>query len=168
MPDNYSRIRLMNADDLDMVREWRNHPSIRDVMTTQHKIGRDEHRIWFEKSQSNDRRTLLIYEEREALGFANLEENFPGTFSWGFYAAPGAAKGTGRALCQWVLAYAFEQKSAHKLCGQVLSNNERSIRLHQTLGFRLEGTLREHCLIGAARRDLVCFGLLRTEWTAGN
>lgn len=166
MPDLRGRIRPMTTQDLERVLEWRNHPEIRAAMTTQHEISLDEHRAWFEKSQHNAGRTLLIYEEQQALGYANLEESHPGTFVWGFYAAPGAPKGTGRILCRGVLDYAFGQKSAHKVCGQVLPGNEKSIRLHQALGFRLEGTLREHCLIGSTYHDLICFGLLRAEWAA--
>ena len=170
MPDirQEGHMRPMDAKDLELVLGWRNHPDIRAAMTTQHEIGLDEHRTWFEKSQNDARRTLLIYEEHEALGFANLEENYPGTFVWGFYTAPGAPKGTGRTLCLGALDYAFEQKSAHKVCGQVLLSNEKSIRLHQALGFRHEGTLREHCLIGSTYHDLICFGLLKAERAAEN
>lgn len=170
MPDirKKGHIRLMNLTDLELVLGWRNHPDIRAVMTTQHEISLDEHQAWFKKSQDNVNRTLLIYEEQEALGFASLEESYPGTFVWGFYAGPGAPKGTGRALCLGALNYAFGKKSAHKICGQVLSDNEKSIRMHKALGFRLEGTLREHCLIGSTYHDLICFGLLKAEWAAGN
>ncbi|MGN6580959.1 MAG: UDP-4-amino-4,6-dideoxy-N-acetyl-beta-L-altrosamine N-acetyltransferase [Bordetella sp.] len=161
-------IRLMDVHDLELVLGWRNHPDIRTAMTTQHEISLDEHQEWFEKSRTNTHRTLLIYERHEALGYANLEESYPGIFAWGFYAAPDAPKGTGRALCREVLGYAFEQKVAHKVSGQVLAGNEKSIRLHQALGFRSEGTLREHCLIGSTYHDLICFGLLKAEWVAGN
>lgn len=161
-------IRPMTSEDLDLVLSWRNHPDVRGAMTTQHEIGLDEHRVWFDKSQRNDQRTLLIYEDHAALGYANLEEAYPGTFVWGFYAAPGAPKGTGRRLCRGALSYGFGNLFAHKICGQVLSSNEKSIRLHQSLGFRHEGTLREHCQIGAARQDLICFGLLKAEWDAKN
>jgi UDP-4-amino-4,6-dideoxy-N-acetyl-beta-L-altrosamine N-acetyltransferase len=52
----------------------------------------------------------------------------------------------------------------HKLCGQALAFNERSIRFHQNLGFRREGVLRQQHFDGEQYHDVVCFGLLASEW----
>lgn len=54
----------------------------------------------------------------------------------------------------------------HKLCGQVLAGNERSVRFHEALGFVREGELREQQLDGQEYRNLICFGLLRSEYLA--
>ena len=85
---------------------------------------------------------------------------------WGFYAAPDAPKGTGRQLGKAVQYYVFVQAGLHKLCGQALVYNERSIRFHQSLGFQQEGILREQHFDGQNYHDVVCFGLLASEWQA--
>ncbi|MOA13535.1 hypothetical protein D3C78_1335930 [compost metagenome] len=101
------------------------------------------------------------------LGFINIHQIAPGGVAdWGFYAAPDAPKGTGRQLGQAALRYAFTQAGLHKLCGQALAYNERSIKFHLSQGFQQEGILREQHFDGQNYHDVVCFGLLASEWLA--
>lgn len=160
-------IRPLTAADLEMVLAWRNHPKIRRRMLTQHEIGMDEHRSWFERSTSDSSRALLIGEDSGSpLGFVHFSGVAPQSVAgWGFYAAPGAPAGSGTKLCAAALDFAFQQLALHKVCGQALDHNQASIRLHRRLGFREEGVLREQHLIGGTRHDLICYGLLRREWT---
>ena len=46
-------IRPMEESDLDNVLRWRNHPSIRRSMLTQHEISSFEHTDWFKSIQSD-------------------------------------------------------------------------------------------------------------------
>jgi len=87
-----------------------------------------------------------------------------GLGEWGFYVAPDAAKGTGRALGVAALRYAFETLSLRKLCGEVIATNVRSLRFHEKLGFQREGVLREQHFDGKNHLDVHYFGLLIREW----
>jgi len=62
------------------------------------------------------------------------------------------------------LRYVFDDLKLNKLCGEVLSSNGKSIRLHQRLGFSIEGVLREHHRVDGKFEDVHLFGLLRDEW----
>jgi UDP-4-amino-4,6-dideoxy-N-acetyl-beta-L-altrosamine N-acetyltransferase len=158
----------MTGADLDQVRLWRNHPQVRRFMYTQHEIGAQEHQKWFESCQSDAGKHLLIFDkEQVAQGFANLSERVPGRVAdWGFYMAPEAPRGVGRELGQATLAFAFDTLGLHKLCGQALEYNERSIRFHLALGFVQEGVLRDQYFDGQAYHAIVQFGLLSSEWQA--
>ena len=161
-----NQVRPMVSADLERVLAWRNHPEVRRYMYTQHEISLDEHTRWFERASQDPNRHLLIFEcEGAPLGFINIHQIAPGGIAdWGFYAAPDAPKGTGRRLGQAALQYAFSTAGLHKLCGQALSYNERSIRFHQKLGFQQEGILRQQHFDGQHYHDVVCFGLLANEW----
>lgn len=155
----------MTADDLALVFNWRNHPEIRRFMYTQHPITLDEHMQWFLRASVDSSRHLLIFERHaEQMGFINIHQVAYGIANWGFYAAPSAPKGTGTALGQAALGFAFEQAGLHKLCGQVLVHNDKSIKLHLRLGFKQEGVLRQHHFDGHQFLDLNCFGILAHEW----
>lgn len=149
-----------------MVLAWRNHAEVRRYMFTQHEIGLDEHRNWFEKVSQDPRRRLLIVEEdKQAIGyvqFSKVEDG--GVADWGFYARPDAPKGTGRKLGVMALNHAFGPLKLHKVCGQAIASNQASIAFHQRLGFVLEGVLRDQQRINGAYHSLHCFGLLATEW----
>lgn len=158
----------MTDDDLERVLGWRNHPEVRRYMYTQHEIGLDEHRRWFERAAQDPARHLLVFEgDGVPRGFVNLHLIASGGVAdWGFYVAPDAPRGTGRLLGRTALQYAFAQAGLHKVCGQALAYNDRSIRFHLNQGFRQEGLLREQHFDGQRYHDVVCFGLLASEWPA--
>lgn len=156
----------MKESDLEQVLAWRNHPDVRRYMYTQHEILLEEHARWFSRvSQDPDRHLLILEIDETPLGFINIHQvTLGGIADWGFYAMPDAPKGTGRALGQAAVRYAFETAGIHKLCGRALAYNERSIRFHLNLGFQREGVLRQQHFDGQQYHDVECFGLLASEW----
>lgn len=163
-------VRRMTVDDLEQVLAWRNHPDVRQYMFTRHEISLAEHSNWFMSALQDQKRHLLVFEiDKEPTGFINIHEIADGGIAdWGFYASPDAPKGTGRALGNAALSYAFKTIRAHKLCAQVLSFNERSSHFHQSLGFHREGVLRQQHYDGENYHDVICFGLLSNEWIIRN
>jgi UDP-4-amino-4,6-dideoxy-N-acetyl-beta-L-altrosamine N-acetyltransferase len=130
------------------------------------EISLDEHAKWFELASKDATRQLLIFESNAVpLGFIQFKSVAGHKVSdWGFYAAPDAPKGTGKRLGNMALNYAFSTLGLHKICGQALAFNEASIGLHKKLGFLQEAVLREQYKIDDVYQDLLCFGLLSTEW----
>ena len=158
-------IRTMRKQDLTRVLAWRNHPNVRKFMYTQHEIDFSEHEKWFHECQQDSRKLLLIFEVKQMpMGFVNLNIGDGKVAHWGFYTAPEANKGTGWRLAKTALNHAFDKVELHKICGEALAFNEPSIKFHQKLGFKREGTLREQHFDGTAYHDVLCFGLLRSEW----
>ena len=163
----HCNLKPMTPQDLEMVLIWRNHPTVRQHMLTQHPISYEEHALWFEKSTSNLKRKIMLIEcQGIAFGlvhFSGIEEN--ACAEWGFYLSPDAPKGSGNSLGNTALSFAFNELQLHKVCGQVLASNHASIRFHERFGFKLEGRLREQVEISSKFQDLLCFGLLKTEWS---
>lgn len=162
------RIRNMSAEDLEQVLHWRNHPEVRRYMYSTHEICFAEHQQWFHRVSTNPSVELLIYErEGQAVGYINLTRTRSEQVAdWGFYIAPGAPKGSGRYLGRLALEHAFITLGLHKLCGQALRYNERSVNFHFSLGFTKEGHLREQHFDGKTYQDVICFGLLKKDWQA--
>lgn len=160
-------IREMRAADLDLVLSWRNDPSIRASMLSQHEISLDEHARWFERaSAERSRRLLLVEDGGVPFGFVQFSGVAPGGIAdWGFYVAPSSPKGSGQRLGRAALNLAFGELQIHKVCGQALGSNGASIRFHEAAGFRNEGLLREHRLVDGKYHDLVLFGMLKQDWS---
>lgn len=162
-------IRSVEEHDLELLLAWRNDPSIRSFMLTRHEIALEEHRAWFARASGDSSRKMLMIEEfGEPIGYVQFANATPNAISdWGFYAKPDAPKGTGRKLGTTALNHAFHTLNLHKVCGQAIAGNQASIALHQKLGFIKEGFLRDQHRIEGAYHSLVCFGLLKREWNAG-
>lgn len=161
-------LRAVTDDDLGQILRWRNHSEVRRFMYTTHEISLDEHRNWFERARANPDLSLMVYlQEGEPSGFVNISRTrCRQVADWGFYLAPEAVKGTGRQLGNCALEYAFGELGLHKVCGEALGFNKRSIRFHESLGFSVEGRLREQHYDGEGYHDVVRFGLLEHEWQA--
>ena len=159
-------VRPMESRDLEMVLRWRNDESVRRYMYTQHEITLEEHSGWFKRASAAADRRLLVFERGgEPLGFINFHDNGAvGIADWGFYIAPEAPRGTGSALGKAALNYAFGSINLHKICGQALGFNNGSIRFHDKLGFTREGVLRQQHFDGKTYHDIICFGLMHSEW----
>ncbi len=159
-------LRPMDRTDLEKVLAWRNHPNVRRYMYTQHEITMDEHRSWFERTTTNSHKHLLIFElNARPSGYISFSEIACfGVADWGFYMSPDAPRGSGRLLGRAALEFGFIQLELHKICGQAIQHNERSIRFHETLGFKEEGVLRDQHFDGIKYHHIICFGLLQSEW----
>jgi len=156
----------MVETDLEQVLEWRNHPEVRNYMYSSHEIRTNEHRAWFNKAKNNSGVALLIYEKSsQSQGFVNITRTrCDEVADWGFYLAPDALTGSGSELGKLALNYAFAKLKLHKVCGQALGFNTRSIAFHKRLGFTEEGCLREQHFDGSQFHDVLCFGILSKEW----
>jgi [ribosomal protein S5]-alanine N-acetyltransferase len=76
--------------------------------------------------------------------------------AWGHGYATEAA----RAVLQW----AFDSLPLNRVQAETDTRNAASARVLAKLGFVLEGTLREDCIVNGEVSDSWVFGLLRREW----
>jgi UDP-4-amino-4,6-dideoxy-N-acetyl-beta-L-altrosamine N-acetyltransferase len=164
-------LRPLAHSDLLRVREWRNRPEIAAHMATDHEIGGAEHARWFAATlDAADRRYWIINLEGMPVGLVGLYDILPehGRASWGFYVAEEAARGRGvwSAASREVLGIAFGAMALRKVCAEVLATNEASLRVHERLGFKVDGVLRAHVVRAGAPVDVITMSLLADEWEA--
>lgn len=79
-----------------------------------------------------------------------------------------AARGQGLAkeAVSLLIRYCFLELGLHRIWARIVADNSPSLKLFGALGFRHEGTLRQHVLRNGQYRDMHLFSLLRDEWTA--
>ncbi len=158
-------IKPLSVNELDVVLSWRNSDSVRKFMFNTQKINKEEHIKWFERSKNDLSRHLLVFElESKVKGFAQFSVTKGGIAEWGFYVDPEAERGTGTLLAVNVLQYAFTKLNLHKVCARVILFNDRSLALHKKMNFIAEGHLRDDFFDGENYHDVICFGLLKSDW----
>lgn len=73
-------------------------------------------------------------------------------------------RGYGSAAVAHILDHAFGHEGLHKIWLMIFSTNERSRRVYERLGFRVEGVLREEYFHEGGWHDMVRMSILRREW----
>lgn len=160
----------MTMDDADRVLAWRNLPEVADTMFTNERIERDSHLSWMSRTLDSDAsRYWIIQHDGRDVGVANLADisERHGRCAWAFYLGEQDVPGpVGLAVEFEIMAIAFADLGLHKLISEVLSTNERVIRLHEHVGFVREGTLRDHIRRADGWHDVVVLSMLEDEWRA--
>ena len=75
-------------------------------------------------------------------------------------------KGLGTRITQAVVSWAFLELNLHKVSLHVLTNNERAVRIYESLGFRTEGILRDEQFREGQFLDLMLMAVFEDEWRA--
>ncbi len=73
-------------------------------------------------------------------------------------------KGYGSSAMQILLKFGFIEKRLNKYVGSVIEGNEGSIKMHEKLGCKQEGVLRQSIYTNGKYCDEIMFGLLKEEY----
>lgn len=159
-------IRPIAESDLPLIRNWRNHPTIRGQMFSQNVITEAEHLAWYRTVSRDEARCQMIIETQDGLlGYVQFIRVKPASIAkWGFYIRPDAPPGSGRILGILALDHAFKNLKLLKICGEVLQTNTKSLAFHRRLGFTDEGIRRRQLPTSGIDQDIVCFSLRADQW----
>jgi RimJ/RimL family protein N-acetyltransferase len=91
-----------------------------------------------------------------------------GTFMYGIAVMPEhRGKGYASEAIRLLLRYFFQERRYQKVTAEVYSFNEASIRLHERLGFTLEGRLRRMIFTEGQHFDTLVYGMTSEEFETG-
>jgi UDP-4-amino-4,6-dideoxy-N-acetyl-beta-L-altrosamine N-acetyltransferase len=160
----------MTLADTAQVLEWRNQPDIARNMFDDRPIDPDRHAAWVRSAVASPaHRYWIIEHDGVELGVANLAgiDIRNRRCSWAFYIADPKYRGpVGVAVELRILEIVFAEMGLEKLSGEVLAFNERTIALHERLGFSRGGVLRSHVWRADGPHDVVVLSMLRSDWEA--
>jgi RimJ/RimL family protein N-acetyltransferase len=126
---------------------------------------------WFKESEDDPNSFIFAIRFQQSHELIGLLE-FDG-ISWthgtsflsiGIGARDHRGQGYGKEAMQLALRFAFGELNLRRLSLTVFSYNEAAIALYEQLGFRHEGTFREHLRRDGQWYDMYLYGLLRREW----
>ena len=165
--ETIGKLRPIDDSELELIRSWRNTPDVRANMYNRHEIAEEEHRAWWARcSQSSDREYFMYALSDVPLGVVGFTaiDRVNSNSLWGFYASPEAPKGTGVRMLFLAAECLFSDFGLHKIYSEVLDFNISSIKLHQRLGFQVEGVFRHQHKVDGSYVDIYRLGLLAEEW----
>jgi RimJ/RimL family protein N-acetyltransferase len=148
-------LRRLQHDDIERVRQWRNHPEVARHMLSQVPISREQQAAWFARvHQAEDRAYYLAYYQNEPTAFASVtsENGLPLTDSEQLEAAIYLAPDS---RCRGnLLAFApalalndacFDMLHCQRLVAKIKQENEIALRFNVQMGY--EEFARDNALI---------------------
>lgn len=168
--DNYKfeSFSELDKDSLEMIRKWRNETRIRQWMYNDKIISKKEHTD-FVKKLKGDRNNFywLVIDNKKniVLGviyFNDINYNYKSTY-FGYYGNPNMInKGIGLIFDRLIIKLGFEKLGFHTIKAEIIEGN-KVIKIHEKMGFRIEGKKRDYIFRDNKWKDLIMIGLLETE-----
>jgi hypothetical protein len=169
------RLRALERGDLPRLRVWRNTPRLRQFFRERHELSMDDQLAWFERvtgQRGGPRDTVMLAIERrdskELIGACGLcyIDWVSATAELSVYIGAELAYVDATFApdaCSVLIGHAFEELNLRRLWVEVYAFDSAKRELLQSLGFALEGTLREHRFHAGAHHDSLMLALLRHE-----
>jgi RimJ/RimL family protein N-acetyltransferase len=136
-PPSRFALRPVQDSDLEMMHGWRNSPRVRECSSSSEPISLDEHMAWWAGVDRSRTRYHVFSVAGRPVGivYANEIEVLRGSAMWGFYIGEtDAGHLSGTRMCYLGLESIF-RLGIREVGASVLRGNERSLRLHERLGF---------------------------------
>jgi ribosomal-protein-alanine N-acetyltransferase len=115
---------------------------------------------------------VVVADTCQIAGVINIENIVRGYFDSAFLGYYGFTRHVGRGCMRAglyrVIDYAFRKLRLHRVEANIQPINERSLKLVQSLGFRLEGYSPKYLKISGRWRDHERCALLKEEWNSAH
>jgi len=167
------RLRGIEPSDWEMFYELdQDHETVRGLYWVPFPRGKEATRQWTEKKVSEqpdgDNYFFVVEDlEGQAVGAIATHDCNPrmGTFKYGISIRKKyRGKGYASEAIKLVIHYYFEELGYQKVIAEVYGFNEASQRLHEKLGFQLEGRLRSMVRSGGIFHDELLYGMTDEEF----
>jgi UDP-4-amino-4,6-dideoxy-N-acetyl-beta-L-altrosamine N-acetyltransferase len=158
----------LEAEDLELVRNWRNSTEVSRYMYDETFITIEKQKKWYEGLQSsNDIYWIIEYNGIKIglVSISNINKVLQSCY-WAFYIGEETMRnsGLGAKIEFEIIEYAFTVLQLNKIRCETFAFNTKVIKLHEKFGFKKEAYYREHCIKGDEKLDVVGLGLLKSDW----
>ncbi len=136
-------LRLINKQDLDKIRNWRNAPNVRENMFTDHLISPEEHLAWWQNIRDNASRKVLMFVrngiDEGVVLFFDIDRGKQ-SCHWGFYISNDLNEmktriNTWQSLEKEAIDYAFSELLCKQIFCETFSFNKPVLEMHKRFGF---------------------------------
>lgn len=162
-------LKTIEEEDVEFLRDGINNPDIRTYLTANRPINLTQQKDFFENVVSSEKPiTLAITDESGIVGIISLEESDKEiqVAKIGIWIAEAYhSNGYGTEAVELITDYGFNELGIHRIYAHVYEGNEASRRIWEKLGFKNEGTLREHIFRKGRFEDADIYGVLKHEWS---
>lgn len=164
------RFTELTEKDIELKVAWYNDPEINRHLVLYETLELEKSLKWLEAVKGReDRLDLAVQTEQgRTIGVIGLLEIDKNNKTAEIYIVIGERDYWGKGVMleaeSLLIRHAFDKMGLEKIWAQARCENMASIITMKKLGFKIEGQLRQHKVMGGERVDLVMLGLLKDEF----
>ena len=161
-------LRLMTAEDTDLIVQWRNNPRVRNNFIYQKPFTREGHENWVRTMVDTGKVLQFIIEDLAdgqpvgSVYFRDIDKEHSKA-EYGIFIGEDSAvgKGFGSEAARIAVEYGFEELGLHKIFLRVLADNAEAIRSYEKAGFVKEGYFKDDVCIDGRYKDLIFMAIIK-------
>jgi len=168
-----SRVKLVPLETIhdEYIVKWRNDPRLSAFLFSTDTVTVESHRMWFEKYQKSDDREEFIINTIDGnmpigtIGLSAIDKvNSKAEYGIIIGETEYLGKGYAKEASQLILKYAFKELCLNKVFLRVFEENVRAIGMYKSLGFNVDGTLRQDVYKEGVFHNVSEMSFLKEEW----
>jgi RimJ/RimL family protein N-acetyltransferase len=150
--------------------EWMLNEKIYNQMPVPFPANIEATKVWFSHLENYPNRldfTFLDSTTNDIIAFAgigNINQKDKIADFYIFVSPFLSGKGIGTACMKWLIEHCFFTINLNRIYCYTIGNNDGANNFYEKLGFKLEGTLRNHMFFRGKFVDRKIWGLLKEEW----
>jgi diamine N-acetyltransferase len=164
-------IRAIETDDLPLLVTWRNSPDVYRFFYEYEPLSLITQKAWFDKLvQKNDEKFWLVetLQDKQPIGTVGLIHidwrNRKAELARVLIIEEHRQHGQGSEVICLLLRYFFDHMNMNRLYCDTFSTNQYAVAFYEKLGFKHEGTFRQHVFKDGQYRDLTYLAMLREDY----
>lgn len=159
------QLRQVTEQDTDFILSLINDPKIAEFFPRNGIISKEQHLSFLKNLREKGDQYWIVKNDNESIGTVSIYniDHTNNTAEWGRFIIIPEHSAKGVAVEKLILRVAFEDLQLNKLYCQCLATNERVIKLHELLGFKIEGVLRQQIYKKGKFIDIVFMGRLKND-----
>lgn len=172
--ENRIYLRALEINDYVLINKWRNNSEIKKNFAANSLfISSERDKKWVEDRIFNDRKditlAICLKENDIIIGFTSIKDidHWNKKVEWsGIVIGEEKDRGKGYSLevQKLVLRYLFYDLGMNRVYAYQLENNEASISMVKSIGFEVEGVLRESLFKDNKHQNLLIISILKSEF----
>ncbi len=164
-------LRLTEPDDAQQRAEWMNDPVIRKYLNTPYPVSTHSTKNWIKKSVEDPTKTdfaICLNSSDKMIGYTgfrnidlknNKAESYTGIGIKDYW-----GEGYAKESKTLALDYIFNRYNLNKVYAKIRSDHQESINLNLSIGYLIEGTLRQDIFSNGRYFDMIIMSLLRDDY----
>ncbi|HKK87615.1 MAG TPA: GNAT family protein [Saprospiraceae bacterium] len=166
-------LRLFEIKDASKRAEWMNDPELREMLNSPYPVSEYSTKEWVKKMTLDPSRidfAICMIETDKLIGYTGFRDidltNNKAESYTGIGEKKHWEKGFAQESKKIALDYIFSRYNLNKVYAKIRKGHLASIKLNRSLGYTIDGTMRQDLFSHGKYRDMVIMSILREEFAS--